>query len=262
MVNDYWLKQTNDHPLYPDLLWSRPQNKRMAGKLLIIGGNSSSFSEPSMAYASAQAAGVGNLRLMLPDKLELVLRHSLSDAIFATSTPSGSFSIKALAEFIDNANWSDGCLLAGNFGKNSETAIVLDRFCDKYLGVLALNGDAVDYFLNNPLKLLNRQSSCLFLELNQLQKIMNGAKFTKVITSQLSLFSVVELIRSFCLEYPHIGIVFNYQDQIILAQNYTVISSPRSEESMTALAAKATVWWLQNPHQLLPAMASSLIDTA
>ena len=69
MANTFWHKQTPDQPLYPDLLWSRPQNKKQAGKLLVVGGNAHGFAAAGEAFAQATAAGIGTARVLLPDSL-------------------------------------------------------------------------------------------------------------------------------------------------------------------------------------------------
>jgi len=65
-----WLRQTPDKAAFADLLWSQPQNKRSAGKLLIVGGNLHSFTAVSQSYASATKAGAGSVRVLLPDALQ------------------------------------------------------------------------------------------------------------------------------------------------------------------------------------------------
>src|SRR6476660_954324 len=96
MENTNWLKQAPDKPLFPDLLWSRPENKRQAGKLLVVGGNGQGFASPAAAYGAAIAAGIGAAKVILPDSLEKTLGKSFPEAIFAPSTPSGSFARLAL----------------------------------------------------------------------------------------------------------------------------------------------------------------------
>ena len=46
-------KQTKAKPFFPDLLWSRPENKFHAGKLLIVGGNAQAALAPAQAYMLA-----------------------------------------------------------------------------------------------------------------------------------------------------------------------------------------------------------------
>src|SRR3712207_7545927 len=44
---------------------------------LIVGGNQYGFSAPAVAYSSAIKAGIGSLRIILPDKLRRVVGQSL-----------------------------------------------------------------------------------------------------------------------------------------------------------------------------------------
>jgi len=141
-----WLKQAPNKPLFEDILWSRPQNKRQAGKLLIIGGSVHGFSAPAGAYGAAEKAGIGSIRVILPDATKRMLGKLFLEAEFAPSTTSGSFSRQALAQLLDTADWTDGVLLAGDFGRNSETAILLEAFVKKYRGPLSITHDGIDYF--------------------------------------------------------------------------------------------------------------------
>src|ERR1700759_1177296 len=145
MADTSWLKQTSE-PLFPNILWSRPENKRQAGKLLIIGGHKQSFSAVSRAYAAAQKAGAGTIRVVLPLSLQKTLGKSFPEAEFADSTAIGSFSRQALGLFLELSDWAEGVLLAGKFGQNSETAVLLENYVAKFAGQLTLAGDSLEYF--------------------------------------------------------------------------------------------------------------------
>src|SRR5581483_6453973 len=148
MALDYWLKQVVNSPLFPDLLWSKPENKKQAGKLLIVGGTSGSFKNVNLAYNNALKAGIGVCRLYLPNSLSAVLAGASPDVSFGPSTQSGGFSRQALADLLDLSIWADGVLLAGDLGKNSETSILIESFIDKYSGILLLANDAIDICFN------------------------------------------------------------------------------------------------------------------
>src|SRR5471032_3085314 len=107
-MRDYWHKQAADKPLYPDLLWSRPENRAQAGKLLIVGGNAHGFAAAGEAYAEATKAGVGTARVLLPDSLQKTVGKVFEAGEYAPSTPSGSFAKRALAELLAMAEWADG----------------------------------------------------------------------------------------------------------------------------------------------------------
>ena len=104
MDNTYWHRQTTEKPLFPDLLWSRPENKRHAGKLLIIGGNEHEFAAPAEAYAEAAKAGIGTAKVLLPNKLQKTIGKILENGEYAPSNNSGSFAKSALAEWHDFFN--------------------------------------------------------------------------------------------------------------------------------------------------------------
>src|SRR4051812_2319498 len=103
-----WLRQTTNKPLFPDVLWSRPENRRHAGKLLIVGGHKQEFNEVSAAYAASIKAGIGTVRVILPDSLQKTLGKMFPEAEYAASTPIGSFSRQALGTLLDVADWADG----------------------------------------------------------------------------------------------------------------------------------------------------------
>src|SRR5690348_6592497 len=117
-----WYKQTLDKPLFPKLAWSRPETKQTAGKLLIIGGNLHGFAAPAEAFTHAKAAGIGTTKVLLPNALQKTVGTMLETGEYAPSTPSGSFSKAALDTWLDFSTWADGILLAGDIGRNSETA--------------------------------------------------------------------------------------------------------------------------------------------
>ena len=74
----YWHKQSATAPLYSDLIWSRPENRAQAGKLLILSGSAAGFSVAGQAYGAAQDAGV--VRVVLPELLRRTVPKELRRA--------------------------------------------------------------------------------------------------------------------------------------------------------------------------------------
>ncbi|MEX1059363.1 MAG: hypothetical protein WEC17_02950, partial [Candidatus Saccharimonadales bacterium] len=171
MEHTNWLKQAPDRPLFPDLLWSRPENKRQAGKSLIVGGNSHGFAAPITAYNAAVAAGIGSARVILPQALKKTLGTSFAEAEFAPSTPSGSLSQRALDIILESAKWADGVFLAGDFGRNSETAVLLSAFMDRFDRQVTVAQDGLDYFLGSNSPLLNRSNTVSVINMGKLQNL-------------------------------------------------------------------------------------------
>ena len=83
----YWQRQTTDQPLFPDIEWSKPEQRSRAGKLGIIGGNKLGFAGIAEAYSTALDSGVGEVRVVLPDALRNTLPAAMTDVVYAPSNP-------------------------------------------------------------------------------------------------------------------------------------------------------------------------------
>src|SRR6185295_14980513 len=111
MAATYWHKQEQSKLIFPELEWSKPENKNQAGKLLIIGGNAHGFSAPAEAYNVAVQTGIGTAKVLLPVALKKVVGRVLENCDFVPSTPSGSFAQNSLAEVLDATTWADALLI-------------------------------------------------------------------------------------------------------------------------------------------------------
>lgn len=264
---DYWQKQTADKPLYEDILWARPESRHGAGKLLIAGGSAHGFAATGEAYTAAETAGAGHIRALLPDAIRThssIFWGQNLDIEFAASTHSGSFGQDALNELLIGANWADAVLLAGDLGRNSETAILLEKFLGKYSGPLTLTKDAVDYFNHQPKLIINRTDTCVVLSLAQLQKLGLALKYETPFLLSMGLMLLVQALHDFTQKYPAV-IVVKELDNIVVAHKGRVSSTKLEEDKnppyggwRVETAAKATVFWLQNKNRPFEAITSSL----
>jgi len=260
-MQDYWHKQTLDTPLYPDMLWSRPENRLLAGKLLIIGGNAHGFAAAGSAYQAAGKAGIGVARMMLPDVLRKVLGRGFDAGEFVPSTPSGSFSQKALAEALAMANWADGVLLAGDLGRNSETAILLEKFTTKYSGALTITKDAADYCITMPGACVDRPDTTFVVSLAQLQKLAMAAKFTTAFTFDMDFLRFIEALHVFTELHP-LHIVVKHLDNVFVASGGQVSSTRVTDDDKVwrvRTAAAAATWWIQNPSKPFEALTTGIV---
>jgi NAD(P)H-hydrate repair Nnr-like enzyme with NAD(P)H-hydrate dehydratase domain len=261
MDNTYWHKQSAKQPLFPDLLWSRPENRRHAGKLLIVGGNGYEFKSPANAYGDALNAGVGHAKVLLPDSMQKTVHDIFPEAEFAPSTPSGSFARSSLAQMLDLATWADAVLLAGDFGRNSETAVVLESFLQKYQGLVCLTRDAINYFLDAPGGLLARPETLLVVTTAQLQRLATGAHFTPAFTSDTDLLRTVDWLHDFTERFG-VHIIVKHLDTMFVASSGQVSSMP-AETGQGAwrvhTASSAITWWLQNSSKPFEALTTSIV---
>ncbi len=257
----YWRRQTNT-PIFPDLLWSRPEQRSAAGKLLIVGGNAHAFAAPAEAYVETEKARVGSARVLLPDAVKQLAGGILETVEYAPSTPSGSFSQQALGEVVDQAAWADAVLLAGDLGRNSETAILLESFASKYSGLLAITKDAIDYIVTTPETVLQRDYTLLVPSFAQLQRLAAKTPFTHPFTFEADLLHFIQTLHEFSLTTP-VHIIVQHQGHTHVAVSGQIISTKLNTDLpiwRVKTAAHATVWWLQNPTKPLEALATSMIE--
>jgi len=258
---DFWQKQ-GSQPLFPDLLWSRPQNKRAAGKLLIIGGNLHNFSAPGQAYQAAVAAGIGTAKVLLPEGLRKTIGAVLDNCEFAPMNKSGSFSKLALAEWLDYAAWADGVLLAGDMGRNSETAIVTEQFVKTYSGQLTITQDALDQFRDSPKEVFNRANTTIVASFGQLQKMWPFVTTDdRVIKYGNNLAQNVDILHYTAQHLPINILTKQHDDLIVVVKNRISTTKNTNEIWRVETAAKAAVWWLQNPVKPFEALTTAVAKT-
>ena len=260
MQHEYWHRQTEDNPLFPNLLWSRPENRQLAGKLLIIGGNLHGFAAPAEAYQTSIKAGIGTARVLLPDALQKTVGRAFEAGEYAPSTPSGSFSQQALSELLSLSQWADGVLLAGDMGRNSETAILLEKFAETYTGQLTITKDAADYFTSSSQKVAGRPDTLFVISLAQLQKLALSTGYTEPFTFTMDLLHLVETLHDFTITYQ-MSVIVKHLDTIFVAHRGHVSTTKLNlDEDVWRLpaATRAAVWWLQNPNQSFEALSTAI----
>jgi len=259
MEQIYWVKQSGK-PLFPELEWSRPETKALAGRLLIVGGNLHGLAGPAEAYGLAVKAGVGSVRVLLPDSLRRTVGKLFPEAEFVPSTPSGSFAVRALAELCDASLWASGVLLPGDISRNSETTVLFESFMEKYQGQITLTKDAADIFCQQPITILHRPDTLLVLAMGQLRQLGSEAHFARAFTSEMGLVQLVESLHEFTKRFS-LSIVTKHQHHFVVAAGGRV-STTKLEQDMPIwrlhIAARASVWWLQNPTRAFEALTAAV----
>jgi len=256
-MHSHWQKQGKD-PLFPNLVWARPETKATAGKLLVVGGTGQSFAGAAEAYLQAEKAGIGSTRVILPHSLERTVSKLFPAAEFAPATPSGSFAVSALAELLDASSWADGVLIASDTGNNSETIRLFEAFLEKYPGQLTLSGATVETLMTTPSHILDRPETTLVLTLEQLQKLAVAAHHTEAFTSDMGLLMLVERLLDFNkLHTAHI--IVTHEGTVAVAADGHISTTDRADQPTTnALASHAATWWLQTPADPFAALTTAV----
>lgn len=259
MEHTYWHKQKPDKPIFPDIAWGRPENRFARGKLLIIGGNAFGFAAVQEAYQAADKGGAGTVRILLPSAIQKSIGMTLDHADYGASNPSGSFSQQAFGEWLTASMWADGVLVAGDLGRNSETAIVMEKYLTKYSGAVTLTKDAVDYMIPLAMAFQKRPNTSLVLSIAQLQKIAMALHFKTAITFGMTLVQLIEALHEFTQEYSY-EIITVHHDTCIVAVHGHISTTPLVDPGdswRVATAAHSAVWRLQNPSKPFEALTTA-----
>jgi len=257
----YWLRQDSSKPLFPDIEWSKPEQKAQRGRLGIIGGNKLGFAAVAENYQKALKSGAGEVKVLLPDGLKKQIPPTMVDVVFGATTPSGSLSRDALNEMKALGQWATGILLIGDAGRNSETAVLYENFIMEYKGPLTITRDAIDLIKNNATSIVDRPDTLLVASFAQLQKIFQYVYYPKVLTFSMQLTNLVEAIHKFTITYP-VSIVTFHQDNIVIASDGKVITTLFSEPLKIwrgEVATRAATYWLWSPSKTIESVATSLI---
>jgi ADP-dependent NAD(P)H-hydrate dehydratase / NAD(P)H-hydrate epimerase len=256
----YWKKQSAGSSLFPDIEWSKPEQKTKAGNLGIIGGNKLGFAGVAEAYSISLTTGVGAVRVLLPDVLKKTIPAAITDAVFAPTNPSGSLSKDALTEMMAVGAWAHSILLIGDAGRSGETAIVYEQFIQSYAGPLVISRDAVDLVKNAAELLVDRPNTVLVVSFAQLQKLFQSVYYPKVLTFSMQLTNFVEAVHKFTITYP-VTLVVLHKDTLVIAHAGEVVSQPWDNPMLIwrgSVAANAAAYWLWSPAKPLEAIASSI----
>lgn len=263
MDHPYWQIQDPAKPLFPDIEWGKPEQRSARGRLGIIGGNKLGFSGVAESYQTALQTGAGEVRVLLPDCLKKTIPATMTDVKFGASNPSGSLAKDALPEALALGHWSSCLLLAGDAGRNSETAIIYSDLLRNYSGPLVITRDAIDLVKNDSEALANRPDTVLILSFAQLQKLFQAVYYPKILTFSMQLMQLVEAVHKFTITYP-VTITVLHRDTLIVAHGGEVTTT-KWENPMAIwrghTAARAATYLMWTPKQPLEAITASLLST-
>lgn len=262
MEHTYWQTQAHDKPLFPNIEWSKPEQRSLAGKLAIIGGNKLGFAGVAESYGTALKTGVGEARVLLPDVLRKTVPPSITDAVFGSTNPSGGLGANALHDMQALESWATGVLLVGDAGRNSETAILYENFILQSTKPLIVTRDAVDLVKNSTSTLVERPNTLLVVSFAQLQKLFQSIYYPKILTFSMQLSSLVEALHKFTITYP-VGIAVLHKEYLVVASSGEVTTT-QWENAMAIwrgqTATRAAVYWLWNPGSPLAPVTASLLS--
>lgn len=263
MASTSYTTQDHTKPAFPKLLWSKPETKQSAGKLLIIGGNANGITAPLQSYDHAEKAGIGVSRVALPSALKSVAGKLIEAGTYAPSTPSGSFSKQALAELLQNAAWADSMVLAGGFGRNSETAVLLESLLKKSDTAAILSKDMIDYVATTPAMIERDTLTVLVASLSQLQKLVRQSIKQPAISFDMNIPQLVEAFKDISIATKS-SIITKHHNMIFVAHEGEVsATSYRTDDELWQMktAAYTSVWLAQQPEKPFASITTAIFSS-
>lgn len=261
LENTFWKKQTTSKPLYPDVEWNKPEQRSLAGRLAIIGGNKLGFAGVGDAYGTATSNGVGEVRVLLPDALKKTIPASMTDVVFGATNPSGGLAKDARTDMHAVSQWATGVLFIGDAGRNSETAILYENFLTDYTGQLTVTRDAIDLVKNSSAALIERPNTLLVVSFAQLQKLFQSVYYPKILTFSMQLAQLVDALHKFTITYPSTIMVL-HGEYLVVAHGGGVTTTEWGNPMAIwrgHTATQAACYWLWNPAKPLEAATASLV---
>lgn len=257
---DYWLKQKPGEALFPQIEWDKPEQKSLAGKLLIIGGNAHGFAAVAQAYSDAQKAGAGECRVILPDALKSKIDSRVLDCVFVPTNASGGITKDSVPQLKAAAAWASAILLIGDAGRNSETAIVYEQLLQAFPDKLTvITRDALDLIKPQWPSLLQQSNVVLIATFAQLQKIFQSVYYPKTLLFSMQVANLVEALHKFTITYPATVVTF-HQNQLIAARGGQVSTTPWENPMLIwrgSVAAKSSVYAMQQQKRIFESITTS-----
>lgn len=235
---DYWKKQ-GLVPLFKEVDTEEPEQRRFAGKLLVIGGNKGAFFAVANALKVAHEMGVGEVRALMPSSLKNQV-PSTPEVYFAEAEASGAFGKKAVNEMLIQSEWADVVVLIGDTGKNAETSVAFAELMKRCEKPIFLTRDAVDAAIPDVMNwgTLREVETNLLLTVPQLQKMLRTLYYPKVITLSMPTNQLIETLHKFTISYPKICLTTFHNSQLIVAQNGEVVTEELGDTNWTQI----TLW--------------------
>lgn len=257
-MNYYWLKQKSEEPLFPELEWNKPERRDQAGRLLLIGGHLENLNAPAKSYELVKKEGIGDVKVVLPDKTRRLLEKSLPEALFLPSTVSGELARDGLDEIMGYVAWADTILIPGDLGRNSQTTMLLADIISHCTNQLVITRDGVDALQNTPSMIFDRERTTIVASFSQLQNLMKHMQIPTPLTFNMGLVKFVEFVHEFTLKHPA-AIVTLFEGNLVVALNGQVSTTKTSNETKwrIEIAARAACHQTWQPNKTFEALTHS-----
>jgi NAD(P)H-hydrate repair Nnr-like enzyme with NAD(P)H-hydrate dehydratase domain len=235
--------------LYPKIIWNRPVARHGAGRLLVIGGYLGDFSLPTAIYGLAQAAGIGECSVALPDSLLKFLAGTPATT-FVASSQSGSLGREALGRLLELGEEADAIAIGAGLSNNSETAVLVERLLQEQGRPVIAFADALVALQFNLRLLTDRPQALIIATMPELFKLAGQLKLPIHIRPQGGLINKLEIVRDVKAAIKADLVVYGAETIVAQGDRLSVTpANPVLSRLPAAYYAVLSVFWLQNAKQ-------------
>jgi NAD(P)H-hydrate repair Nnr-like enzyme with NAD(P)H-hydrate dehydratase domain len=254
-MND-WLTQTTTEPLFGDVWWSRPEHKRQAGSIVIIGGHTGSAAQLSTVFSAATDAGIGEVKLATPRSLKPLLQ-TVPEAHFLPNTSSGTLSETSETDLIAFVRWSNGLALVDP-GENSETSLLLSRLLSKESLPALITESALPVIAQDLSQLKDRPNTVMSSSVSGIQQLLKAAQSDQAVRHDMGVRPYTLALKQLTTDSP-LFVISMIDEKIIVAHGGEAIVTPASDATdLTALSVFGFVWMIQQPQTPLESVATGV----
>lgn len=250
------MRQTKDKPLFPDLLWARPERKEQAGKLLILGGSTHGFADIVKSYEYALQAGIGEVKVVLPEGVKKFVGPVL-DALYAPQLGNGSFAHNALTEIRPYLRWASSILLPGELTNNAETTLLIEDVLRVAQTPIVIAGDAIEA-VTKTLGETPPTKPIVVADFRQLQRLAYTHSGKQPLLSTSSLDQQVAIMQALVDKLDLGALVRCDERQVLVASTHQASITP-VDKNLLEFAAHCSVLAAQLPAKLYEAVATAAI---
>lgn len=184
-----------DELLFPQVLFNRPVTRNGAGRLLVVGGHTGEFSQPTAMNALALAAGAGECRVIMPDKL-LPILGGAPGVFFGASTNSGSLSRDALGRILQLSEETDAVAIGSSLSNNSDTTMLAERLLSETTGSLVLYDDGLVAARSQIADISRRPNTLFILTMPEVFKLCGQLGIAIHVQSGAGLINKLEIVEN------------------------------------------------------------------
>ncbi|HSX41124.1 MAG TPA: hypothetical protein VLF21_00595 [Candidatus Saccharimonadales bacterium] len=250
-----FLKQAEE-PLFPDILWNRPLVKNRGGRLLALGGHSRGFAAIQAVFQLAEAAGIGECLIGIPDSLAKLVGDA-PEIMGLPASPSGSLGKAALGEVLHTVADCDGLLVGLDLTNNSETAVLVESVLQKAEKPIMMTEEALDTLPGSAQVITENAEAVLIGSMNAIIAVANRNKLALQLRPEKQLIGRIEAVQQIA-DAAKCALVIIGREIIVCADGQTSITPQRGDASdHPAVQAVFAPFWLQNKSKRFEALTTA-----